>query len=390
MTVERVRVSDVFTLARREVTVEPTVDYKLVGVYSFGRGLFNHDPKPGSELGAYRFFEVQAGDLVLSNIGAWEGGIGFARDEDAGLIGNHRVLTYVPRDGRIIANWGRWFFLSENGLNLIRQAAPGTVMRNRTLSIQRFEALEIPLSPIDDQRRVAERLDRLEAAAAELKNHSARASALTGAFMVASAARPDFDHDAKVQAGWRRASLGSVMTLARQRVTVEPDGSYPNVGIYSFGRGLFAKAEIDGSTTSAKVLNRIRGGQFIYSRLFAFEGAYTYVPSEFDGYHVSNEFPAFDTDEDRLDARWLANYLRSPERWAELGGRSKGLGVRRQRVPVEAVLDYEVWLPPIATQRAIVTSIDRTERVDMSREQTRQRIDALVPAALNQAFASLS
>ncbi len=132
---------------------------------------------------------------------------------------------------------------------------------------------------------------------------------------------------------------------------VEPNLSYPNVGIYSFGRGLFTKADIDGSMTSAKALHRIRAGQFIYSRLFAFEGAYTYVGDEFDGYFVSNEFPTFDVDPERLESRWLANYLRSPERWAELGGASKGIGVRRQRVPVEAVLNYEVWLPPICVQQ---------------------------------------
>ena len=72
---------------------------------------------------------------------------------------------------------------------------------------------------------------------------------------------------------WRRVRLGSVMQQAADPVTVTPDRSYRNVGILSFGRGLFEKPEIDGRTTSAKTLFRIRGGQFIYSRLFAFEGA---------------------------------------------------------------------------------------------------------------------
>jgi type I restriction enzyme S subunit len=173
-------------------------------------------------------------------------------------------------------------------------------------------------------------------------------------------------------------------------VRVEADESYPNVGIFSFGRGLFKKSDIDGSSTSAITLYRIKAGEFIYSRLFAFEGAYTCVPSEFDGHYVSNEFPAFETDPEQLDARWLASFLRSPERWAELGGRSKGLGVRRQRVPVEAVLDYELWLPPMTTQRAMVAAIDDLEKTSAARQTALQRIEALLPSALNEAFDEVS
>jgi len=71
--------------------------------------------------------------------------------------------------------------------------------------------------------------------------------------------------------------------------SVEADKQYPNLGIYSFGRGLFHKQPIDGALTSATTLYRVRKGQFIYSRLFAFEGAYGAVAEEFDEYFVSGE-----------------------------------------------------------------------------------------------------
>ena len=388
---ERVLVGNVLLLKRREVAINPDAEYSLIGVYSFGKGIFHRDPKPGAELGGYRFFAVKPGDLVLSNIQAWEGAIARAGEQDAGTIGTHRFLTYVPRDEESIdTRWARWFFLSEPGMRLIRSAAPGTIMRNRTLAIDRFEALEIPLPPIDEQRRVAARLDRIAAAAGELRRRCEYASTLSDALAVSIASRPDLSDAAKKASGWRRVRLGSAMQPAIERVTVEAGESYPNVGVYSFGRGLFEKSEIAGASTSAATLNRIRAGQFIYSRLFAFEGAYTYVATEFDGSYVSNEFPAFDIDPEQLDARWLATFLRSPQRWAELGGRSKGLGVRRQRVPVEAVVAYKVWLPPITMQHAMVRAIDRVEKATAMRGVANERIDALLLAALNEAFSALS
>jgi type I restriction enzyme S subunit len=58
---------------------------------------------------------------------------------------------------------------------------------------------------------------------------------------------------------------------------VREDETYPNFGIYSFGRGLFRKSPIKGISTSAPTLFRVHAGDFIYSRLFAFEGAYGIV-----------------------------------------------------------------------------------------------------------------
>ncbi len=390
MTVEHVRVGDVLSLQRRSIDVDPLTEYSLIGVYSFGKGIFHREPRLGSELGGYRFFAIEPGDLVLSNIQAWEGAIACARDSDAGTIGTHRFLTYVSRDERIDTAWARWFFLSEPGMDLIRKAAPGTTIRNRTLAIDRFEALEIPLPPIGEQRRIARRLDRVAVATHTSDHLSTRASEVSNALAVSMSSRPDLDVPTKLANGWTRIVLSDALAPSRDQVRVHPDIAYPNIGIYSFGRGVFGKPDIEGARTSASALFRVRTGQFIYSRLFAFEGAYAYVPRQFDGYFVSNEFPAFDVDDSRIDVRWLTSYLRSPERWAELGGASKGIGVRRQRVPVDAVLAYEVWAPPIAEQRRIVAAIDKLDEAAIARVGAQLRARTLVTASLNELFRGAS
>ncbi len=113
------------------------------------------------------------------------------------------------------------------------------------------------------------------------------------------------------------------------------------------------------------------------------------MPEEFDGFFVSNEFPSFDVDQKHLDARWLASYLRTAARWNELAATSTGLGVRRQRVPVAAVLAYEVWLPPIDIQRDIARTVDRLSGVRRARGEIDEQVASLVPAALNHNFAAL-
>lgn len=390
MTIRRVRVGEVLKLDRTPVELKPGRDYVAIGVRSFGKGIFHYDPKPGDELGKLRFFELSPDRLVISNIKGWEGAVAASAESDVGCVASNRFLLYSPVDDRIDVNWARWFFLSEAGLPLIQQASPGSADRNRTLAIDRFESLEIPLPSIDEQVRVAGHLDTVSSGAAHAKALLARSNEVTNAFAVSMCSRPDLGVPEKEEQGWREVPLSSVLKRSSDSVAVVPSRRYPNLGIYSFGRGVFDKPPIEAGNTSATKLNRVKSGQFIYSRLFAFEGAYTYVPPEFDGYYVSNEFPAFDVDPAQVDARWLATYLRTPTRWVELGGASKGLGVRRQRVPAEAVLAYKVWLPPIERQREHLRMLDRLDHAQVLRRSIEEHVAALMPAALNEAFAGVT
>lgn len=157
---------------------------------------------------------------------------------------------------------------------------------------------------------------------------------------------------------WAVVRLGEVLTQTTDSVPVDPSQKYPNFGIYSFGRGLFGKAPIDGQNTSATTLYRVRSGQIVYSRLFAFEGAYGVVPPEFDGWYISNEYPTFNCDSARLSPEFLGLFLRRRHVWREIAVGSKGLGDRRQRVQPAQLLRFNVALPSPLEQGRIVARIE--------------------------------
>ena len=159
---EHVRVGEVLRLERRPVQVDPTQEYVSIGIRSFGRGIFHYAPTTGGRLGKLRFFEVEPDRLLVSNIKAWEGAVAVSGAGDSGCICSNRFLAYEQIDDRIDIQWARWFFLSESGNELLQGASPGSADRNRTLAIDRFESLEIPLPLIYEQHRVAARLDHVE------------------------------------------------------------------------------------------------------------------------------------------------------------------------------------------------------------------------------------
>jgi len=157
---------------------------------------------------------------------------------------------------------------------------------------------------------------------------------------------------------WRSVQLSELLRPANGSTAVEEGKTYPNFGIYSFGRGLFGKPPIDGMRTSARTLNRVTAGNFIYSRLFAFEGSYGLVDDEFDGHFVSNEYPSFSIDRSRLDPGYIKAYFQVPKVWQAIAMGSKGVGSRRIRVQPDKVMAHSILLPPLPEQQALVARLD--------------------------------
>lgn len=186
--------------------------------------------------------------------------------------------------------------------------------------------------------------------------------------------------------GWSEVGLGELMEKSEDTIRVKLDQAYPNLGIYGQGRGSFTKPSIFGAATSAETLYRVRAGQFIYSRLFAFEGAYALVQPIQDGFFVSNEFPAFDVDRRRLLSGYLFAYFRRPSVWSALASQSTGLGNRRQRVHPDVILAHRIPLPPLTEQRRLVAHLDVVEARIARAKKLREDQEYELQAALRSAF----
>ncbi|WP_432164604.1 hypothetical protein [Streptomyces sp. bgisy031] len=163
-------------------------------------------------------------------------------------------------------------------------------------------------------------------------------------------------HGVQVQDGWVRAPLARFLTPNVETVDVDPEQTYPTVGVLNRGRGLLYRDPIAGSSTSYKKLNRIGPGVLVYSRLKAFEGAITVTPDDLPESFASQEFPtfAFASDVGPDFFRILATTQRM---WDALQGASKGMGGRRERVKPADFLNIVMAIPPQPVQEQIVEVI---------------------------------
>ena len=184
---ETARMDEVVVLERTPIHIDPDMEYRVIGMRSFGNGVIRYPPALGSEVSLMNYFTFPAEALILSNIKAWEGAIGVtSAEESSGYIASNRFLTYVPIDERVNISYLRHYLLSREGLAKVSAASPGGADRNRTLGRKRFEALTFPLPPRTVQDRVARTLDalaeRLNAAYSAPTLDALRPSILNAAF----------------------------------------------------------------------------------------------------------------------------------------------------------------------------------------------------------------
>jgi type I restriction enzyme S subunit len=104
------RMEDVAPIIRRPVDVDPLASYPELGIRSFGNGTFHKPALSGLEVGSKRMYRIEPGDLLFSNVFAWEGGISVVKREDIGRFGSHRFIACVPKVGVATSDFLCFYF----------------------------------------------------------------------------------------------------------------------------------------------------------------------------------------------------------------------------------------------------------------------------------------
>jgi len=177
--------AEVAPLVRRVQFIALDGSYPELGVRSFGKGTFHKPPLSGAEVGTKRLYRIEPGDLLFSNVFAWEGAIAIAQPEDRGRFGSHRFITCRADPAQTSAEFLRYYFLTDDGLLKIGEASPGGAGRNRTLGLEKLMAIAVPMPSLAAQQS----FDRLQAEVAVLKAKHATIRAANAALLPATLER---------------------------------------------------------------------------------------------------------------------------------------------------------------------------------------------------------
>lgn len=197
-----------------------------------------------------------------------------------------------------------------------------------------------------------------------------------------------------MSAAWGRERLGNLLAPIERAESVDPSRTYRLLGARWYAQGLFVKDEKSGQNIKASTLYRVNVGDFVYNRLFAWKGSFAIADGDADNCYVSNEFPCFDVDGERLYPPYLKWWFSRESVWLQALGLSNGATpTSRNRLKEERLLGMEIPLPPMEEQRGIVARIEKlatkVEEARGLRISLRHEVQALQASASARIFAEL-
>lgn len=360
---------------RSEVPI-PGKIYRQIGVKLWGEGAYERESIDGSQTQYKTLSRVEAGDIIVNKIWARNGSVAVVSQNLAGCYGSNEFPTFAPIQDKLEPHWFHWITKTKFFWEQCDEKSRGTSGKNR-IRPEKFLEVNIPLPPLDEQRRIVARIEELAAKVEEARGLRSKALNQVGNFVANLHLH---------LAESRIIQLDKILVLDEEREAVESGKQYPQVGVRGFGGGLFIRETLDATQTTYKAFNRLYEGAIVLSQVKGWEGAIAGCPRSLAGKFVSPEYRTFRCIPEQAIPEYMAALVATPWFWTQLQHLTRGLGDRRERTRPEQFLRMEIPMPTIDQQKKALEAFSKLDAVKRLQSQTAAELDALLPSILDKAF----
>lgn len=374
-----VKLGELLEQIDRMERVDPDAIYQLLGVRLEGNGPFIRETVTGTETSAGRLNQVRTGDFIYSRLFAWRGAFGLINDAMDGCFVSNEFPIFRADQRRLELGYlARWFQLPSVWRKVEENCTGSTPTTRNRFKEQFFFDLEIPLPPLAEQQALVARLDALAEKTWQLEAHL-------------DAVERDAEHllalrfrDAIADAPLR--PMADVAPLVRREQSIDLNGSYPELGIRSFGKGSFHKPPLSGGDVGTKRLYRIEPGDLLFSNVFAWEGAIAIAQPEDAGRFGSHRFITCQANPNLTTAEFLRYYFLTDDGMLKIGEASPGGAGRNRTLGLEKLMAIDVPMPPLVVQQTFDRLQAEIAALKAKHTDIRAANAALLPATLERVF----
>jgi type I restriction enzyme S subunit len=370
-----VPLGELLTHRKNFITIDDRQSYKRCRVQLAARGIVLRDIVSGSDIKTKEQQVCKAGEFLVAEIDAKVGGYGMVPDNLSGAIVSSHYFLFTIKEQRLSQGFLRWYARTAR---FFQQVAAQGSTNYAAIRPHHVLGYTIPLPSLAEQDRIVSQLD-------------ASAKCVEDRTRVADAMHTDLGKllgagFEKVTAGAPRIRMSDLAPLVRRPIDIDPDGTYLELGVRSFGKGTFHKPELSGLEIGTKRIFRIEKGDLLFNIVFAWEGAVAVAKEEDSGRVGSHRFLTCVPDPRRATAEFLRYFFLTDEGLKRLGEASPGGAGRNRTLGLQALNAIEVPAPSAQAQQwfdelQAKAAVARTHSAEAAAE-----VGRLIPAMLNQVF----
>lgn len=372
-----VRLEEVLSPSTDRILLDPIQTYAQVTARLWGKGLALRGRVKGSEIAAAKQNRVSTNQFVISKIDARHGAFGIVPDELNGAVVSNDFPAFNVDPEKAMPEYIAWATRTAWFIAICKSASEGSTNRVR-LKEGRFLAQSIPLPTKSDQQSIVRRLGQAEAAVTARKRSADLVTSDIDATLRAAFSRIVSDAP--------RVSMEEIAPLVRRKVVIDPDASYPELGVRSFGRGTFHKPSLPGIEVGTKKLFTIEPRDLVFNIVFAWEGAVAVAADDDGGRVGSHRFLTCVPDPNRATAEFLCFWFLGEQGMVALGQASPGGAGRNRTLGIKALQNIKVPVPSLDAQLWFDNLQSKARAAKAAQAEASAHLDQLLPAMLNEMF----
>jgi type I restriction enzyme, S subunit len=346
---------------------------------------------------------LEKGDLVFARSGATVGKSFLIKTE----IPESVYASYLIRvrcTNRQFTGYLNLYFQSPEYWSQITDFSAGVGQPN--VNGTKLKNLQIPLPPLNEQKRIADRLDQLLTRIDKTKAHLDRLPPLLKRFrqsVLAAATSGKLTQDWREERSldirnWKDIAIGQLIDRIEAGINVQCEERPPLAHEYGLVKisavtwGIYddSKSKTIPVTHTVPESTRITVGDFLISRANTLELVAACVIVE------KVERPVFLSDKvlrvvmNEEHKKWLLFWLRSENGRQQIESLASGNQLSMRNITQASIKSITLQLPTIAEQQEIVRRVEalfaKADRIEAQYKNARQQVDRLTPALLAKAF----
>jgi type I restriction enzyme S subunit len=334
---------------------------------------------------------VRPGDIVVSGINAAKGAVAIYGDYNCQPIAaTIHYSAYAPKEDRVEVRFLWWLLRSALFRNILEANLPGGIKTE--LKPKRLLPIQVPLPPLDQQRRIVARIAALAATideARRLRKQNTVASESAMNVFIDSALEPFSDLGRFEEIVTLRPRSGPSFPSDREwkGTCVLMPSSVTGFGVDT------TKVEFGLGNEVISQKDRLESGDILIARGNKREqvGNAGIVPERAEGWVCANLLMRMRVDPKRVDQNFCIYWLRSPRMRHYVKVHMKGTSPNIQKINQQTILDFPFPTNvSLAEQCRIVAYLDglqaKVDALKRLQAETVAELEALLPSILNRAF----
>ncbi len=193
---------------------------------------------------------------------------------------------------------------------------------------------------------------------------------------------------------WSLVRLDKILQLQRRWLMLNPTEMYTEIGIRSFGKGIFHKTPVLGASLGNKRVLQIQPGDIVFNNVFAWEGAVAVAGEAEAGKIGSHRFVTYTTIGNQCSVEYLRLFFCSQPGLEVLRRVSPGSAGRNRTLNIAQFAKQEIPLPSLKEQLRIVARVEeltgKIEEARSLRQQALEAAEAILGAAVERIVKNLN